>query len=72
MRVEITPPVSEQESAALRDAIVSAGVPLDPRPPAYDSAWRRVAADEAVDNQPAAEAACYTRLPRKTLGATSA
>jgi hypothetical protein len=70
--IDITPPVGDRESAAVRDAIVSAGVQLYPRPAAYDSAWKRVASDEAVDNDPDSQAAGYARLPRSTLGATSA
>lgn len=64
--------MSEQESAALSAALAKAGVPLHARSEAYDSAWRRVAAREAVDNQPARTVVRYARSPRSTRGATSA
>jgi hypothetical protein len=51
--LEITPEVSEAESAALRIALTRAGVALEPRPQAYESAWRRAASVEAVENTPA-------------------
>lgn len=70
MALEITPHLDDAEREALRAALDRAGVSLEPRPPGYESAWRRAASREAVDNEP--EARRYARSPRSTRGATKA
>ena len=70
MELQITPDLGDAEREALRVALQKAGVSLEPRPRGYESAWRRVASREAVDNEPVAQR--YARSPRSTRGATSA
>jgi hypothetical protein len=74
VELEITPPVAGAEREALRDALVDAlakaGATLELRTQGYDGGWRRTAAREAVDNEPARPG--YARSPRSTRGATSA
>jgi hypothetical protein len=70
MRLEVDPPVSGAERAAVEVALVRAGVPLQEPPAGYLSRWRRAAAREAVENEPAR--ARYALSPRSTRGATRA
>jgi hypothetical protein len=70
--VEIAPPLPEAERNALSHALERAGVRLDGLPEAYASPWRRAAAREAVDNQPARAQSRYAPSPRSTRGATRA
>jgi hypothetical protein len=48
MSFEVEPAVTEPEAEALRDALARAGIGLDSRPRAYDSAWRRAGIREGV------------------------
>ena len=70
MELEVVPPLPEAERHALRLALTRAGIRLDGLPDAYAGAWRRVAAREGVDNEPALDR--YARSPRSTRGATRA
>jgi hypothetical protein len=70
MALDITPQVDDVEREALRVALNRAGVSFEPRPRGYESAWRRVASLEAVDNEPVVRR--YARSPRSTRGATNA
>jgi hypothetical protein len=70
MAVEITPPLSEAGRRAVGHALEREGVRLDGPPEPYTSPWRRIAAREAVDNQPGP--ARYAPSPRSTRGATRA
>jgi hypothetical protein len=70
MALEITPELADAEREALRAALGKAGVSLEPRPHGYDSAWRRAALREAVDDGLVAQR--YARSPRSTRGATRA
>jgi hypothetical protein len=70
LRLEVHPPLQETALAALRNALVGAGVGLDGKPGIYTSAWRAAAACEAVQNEP--ESKRYARSPRRTRGATRA
>jgi hypothetical protein len=47
--LDVTHPLDESESDAVRTALAAAGVSLQQHPAAYDSLWRRAAAREAVD-----------------------
>ena len=69
MAIEVVPPLSDDESVALRRALVTLGVRLDGQPEAYRSAWRRTALREATENEPAPR---YALSPRSTRGATRA
>jgi hypothetical protein len=69
MAIEVVPPVSEGESAALRRGLTTLGVRLDGQPEAYRSAWRRTALREATDSEPVPR---YAPSPRSTRGATRA
>jgi hypothetical protein len=68
--LEVHPPLEEPALAAVRKALVGAGVRLDGKPGIYMSAWRAAAAHEAVQNEP--ESGRYARSPRSTRGATRA
>jgi hypothetical protein len=70
MELRITPHLGDAEQEALRAALEGAGVSLAPHPRGYESAWRRAASREAVDNHPMAQR--YARSPRSTRGATRA
>jgi hypothetical protein len=70
MRIEVDPPVSGAEHAVVEVALARAGVLLPERPAGYLSRWRRTAAREAVENEPAR--ASYALSPRSTRGATRA
>ena len=70
VRLELSPTVDDLDDAVLRRALEAAGIGLVSRPEAAVSAWSRVAAREAVDNQPAR--AGYALSPRSTRGATRA
>jgi hypothetical protein len=70
MVIEAFPPVPEAELQAIRLALRRSGMPLDGRPAAYESPWRRAGAREAIDNEPAT--ARYARSPRSMRGATRA
>jgi hypothetical protein len=70
MGLEAVPALGESERRALTHALEGAGVRLDGAPEPYRSAWRRTAAHEAVDNEPAPVR--YARSPRRTRGATRA
>ena len=69
MTLEVVPPVSEDENAALRRGLATLGVRLEGQPDAYRSAWRRTALREATDNEPVRR---YAPSPRSTRGATRA
>jgi hypothetical protein len=72
MRLDASPPLGDDELDAIADAIARAGVLLDGRTGAYESAWRRTALEEAVDAaQPESEDG-YALSPRSTRGATRA
>jgi hypothetical protein len=70
MRIEVDPPLSRAERVALEVALARAEVTLEERPADHLSRWRRTAAREAVENEPAR--AGYALSPRSTLGATRA
>jgi hypothetical protein len=70
MRLEVDPPVSSAERAAVVLALVRAGVPLQESPAGYLSRWWWTAAREAVENEPARVR--YALSPRSTRGATRA
>jgi hypothetical protein len=70
MTFELTPHLGDAEREALRVALDRAGVLLEARPRGDESAWRRAASREAVDNEPAVQR--YARSPRSTRGATKA
>jgi hypothetical protein len=53
MSFEFEPAVTEPEAEALRDALSRAGIGLDSRPRAYDSAWRRAGMREGVGHDAA-------------------
>jgi hypothetical protein len=69
MTLEVVPPLSEDEDAALRRGLATLGGRLDGRPESYRSAWRRTALREATDNEPVPR---YALSPRSTRGATRA
>ena len=69
MTLEVVPPVSEDEHAALRRGLATLGVRLDGQPEAYRSAWRRTALRESTLNEPIPR---YAFSPRSTRGATRA
>jgi len=70
MRLDASPPLSEQELLAVRSALARAGVRVGSKAPAYESAWRVAGLREGVDDE-AAEVA-YAFSPRSTRGATRA
>jgi hypothetical protein len=70
MELRITPHLGGAEQEALRVALERAGVSLASELRGYESAWRRAASREAVDNEPVARR--YARSPRSTRGATRA
>lgn len=70
VRLELSATGGDLDDAALRRALEAAGIRLDSQAEAAVSAWTRVAAREAVDNQPAR--AGYALSPRSTRGATRA
>ena len=70
MALEIRPQIDHAEREALRVALDRAGVSFEPRARGYESAWRRAASREAVDNEPFVRR--YARSPRSTRGATNA
>ena len=69
MSLEVVPPVSGGESAALRRGLTTLGVRLDGQPEPYRNPWRRTALREATDNEPVPR---YAPSPRSTRGATRA
>lgn len=71
MALEVTPELGHAEREALRAALDRAGVSLESRPSrGYESAWRRAALREGVEDEPVAQR--YARSPRSTRGATRA
>lgn len=70
MEFEIQPAPSETGLSAIQDAVVRAGIQLNERPAGYSSAWRRAAANEAVEPLPFRST--YVLSPRSTRGATRA
>jgi hypothetical protein len=74
MGIEITPELGAAEQEALRSALDRAGVSIEQRSRGHDSAWRRAASREAVDNEPVPPTSKlpYARSPRSTRGATKA
>lgn len=70
VELDVAPPLPEAERQAVRNALVRAGIQLDGTPDAYGNAWRRAAAREAVESEPAPGR--YARSPRSTRGATRA
>lgn len=70
MGIEVFPPIREAEQRAVTHVLRRAGIRLDGLPELYRSAWRRTAAHEAVDNEPAPIR--YALSPRSTRGATRA
>ena len=71
MRLELMPPVSPAELAALEHALARAGIELEAKPARTYTGWTRAASLEAMDVQ-LAPPTCYARSPRSTPGATRA
>ena len=75
MAFDVQPSVGDSELAAIRAAFERVGLPLDTRPAAYTSNWRRAALEEAFDDEPEPvrpEPVRYAPSPRRTRGATRA
>ncbi len=70
MELEAIPTLSEHGLALVGRALASARAGFAATNSGYDSAWRRAAAREAVDRQPAVVR--YAPSPRSTRGATRA
>jgi hypothetical protein len=70
MPIDVRPPLPDDVRDALERALAEAGAALEQQPAAYRSAWRRVAALEAVDGEPDEDG--YAFSPRSTRGATRA
>jgi hypothetical protein len=70
MPIEVLPPISVSERAALDRALVRAGIRVEAASEALSSPWLRKGVSEAVDRQP--PVARYAPSPRSTRGATRA
>ena len=70
MELETTPELTERELAVVQRALATVQAELVMTPAGYSSAWKRAAAREAIDRQPAVVR--YARSPRSTRGATRA
>jgi hypothetical protein len=68
--LEAVPPIPPTELELLEAALARAGVDLDARPGAYESAWRRAGIAEAAGHADGDDG--YTPSPRSTRGATRA
>jgi hypothetical protein len=68
--LELTPGLAALDEAALRKALATARLRLDPRPEAAVNAWALAALREAVENEPASPRQALS--PRSTRGATRA
>lgn len=64
------PSLPDDERDALEKALAAAGMTFDGMPEHHGSAWRRAAAQEAVDGEPFSDD--YALSPRSTRGATRA
>jgi hypothetical protein len=71
MRLEVDPPVSDDQLAVLHRALASSGLRLDGTPPAFSSAWLKSAFREGVESA-FSPARRYALSPRSTRGATRA
>ena len=70
MPIDVRPPLPDEARDALERALAAPGDAPERQPAAYRSAWRRVAALEAVDGEPDEDG--YALSPRSTRGATRA
>jgi hypothetical protein len=68
--LEAEPPVADEELLAIREALAVASAFTARETRLASSRWQRVAAREAVENEPAGRR--YALSPRSTRGATRA